>query len=290
MSPLDLRLPDPTYTGRNGFRESSVSVDRDHPDHVTLRNHRLSQYILANMGSYVPSPETLRELGGTASQPVETVESIEKKIKELKKQHAKDLENLFAFQVAEYYQELIDHRSCYDDSAYMDIDSAYPDQVNFNKALQDLDKDMCQRERFKRDMDDGLDTIRYTYLKTLLYLSQKRNVLRAREKDTRKKRDAWFPQTIQQYRQITDRDGQLRVARFLSSSTTEQEKMRDEFGWPYRTVQPLYSIYKSDTTFQDEINDTMKDIQVLDPRRRAIQTIKASAEPIIGYTRFSPIS
>jgi hypothetical protein len=105
---------------------------------------------------------------------------------------------------------------------------------------------MCQRERFKRDMDDGLDTIRYTYLKTHLYLSQKRNVLRAREKDTRKKRDAWFPQTIQQYRQITDRDGQLRVARFLSSSTTEQEKMRDEFGWPYRTVQPLYSIYKSD--------------------------------------------
>ncbi|KAF9218092.1 hypothetical protein BS17DRAFT_883595 [Gyrodon lividus] len=138
MSSHNLRQPDPTYMGRNGFRESNVSqpVDKDHPDDVTLRNHRLSQYILVNKGSYVPSPETLRELGRTTPQLVETINSIEEKIKELKKQHVKDLENFLAFQAAEYHQELIDHWSCYDDSAYMVIDSAYPDQVEFNKALQ----------------------------------------------------------------------------------------------------------------------------------------------------------
>ncbi|KAF9218091.1 hypothetical protein BS17DRAFT_770920, partial [Gyrodon lividus] len=153
----------------------------------------------------------------------------------------------------------------------------------------DLDKEMRQGERFKRDMDDGLSMLRYTHHKTLLHLSRKHDVLRARENDTRRKRDAWFPQTIQQYHQITDRDVQLRVAKFLSSSTTEQEKMRDEFVWAYRTVQPLLAIYKSDTTFKGEINDTMKDIQVFDPRRRGMQTVKTLEEPT-RYTRFSPIS
>ncbi|KAF9244215.1 hypothetical protein BU15DRAFT_42208 [Melanogaster broomeanus] len=288
MSSSHLRQPDPSYMGKNGFRESNVPVGKDHPDDVTLRNHRLAQYILATKGSYLPSPETLRELGGTPAQSLETVEKLEEKMKELKEQHDKDLENLFAFQVAEYYQELIDHRRCYDDSTYMDIDEAYHDQVEFNQALQSLDKEMRQLEHFKRDMDDGLSELRYTHLNTLLNLSRQHNSLRAREKDARRKRDAWFPQTIPQYNEITDRDVQLRVARYLWSSETEQEKMRDEFGWPYRIVQPLHSIYKSDTTFQDAINDTMKGIQVLDPRRRVVQTVMTSQEPV--WSKFSPIS
>lgn len=99
--------------------------------------------------------------------------------------------------------------------------------------------------RFKRDMDDALSTLRYTYLKTFMHLVAKRNALKAQDKTARQKRDAWFPQTTQQYYQITERDVQLRVARFLTSSTTEQEKMMDEFGWPYRAVQPLLSAYKT---------------------------------------------
>lgn len=100
-------------------------------------------------------------------------------------------------------------------------------------------------DRFKRDMDDALSTLRYTYLKMFLHLVRRRNALKTQDKAARQKRDAWFPQSTQQYYQITEREVQLRVARFLTSSTTEQERMMSEFGWPYRAVQPLLSAYKS---------------------------------------------
>lgn len=100
-------------------------------------------------------------------------------------------------------------------------------------------------DRFKRDMDDALSTLRYTYLKMLIHLVGRRKALKDQDKAARKKRDAWFPQTTQQYHQITERDVQLRVARFLAGSATEQEKMMSEFGWPYRAVQPLLSVYKT---------------------------------------------
>ena len=78
----------------------------------------------------------MRKLGESKSRPVDTVDGLTEKIKELKKQHAKDLENLFRFQLSEYRQGLVDHRICHDVSAYMDIDEAYPDQVEFKKALE----------------------------------------------------------------------------------------------------------------------------------------------------------
>lgn len=100
-------------------------------------------------------------------------------------------------------------------------------------------------DRLKRDMDDAVSTLRYIYVKNLLQLTSRRKVLKSQDKATQKKRDAWFPQSMLQYQQITERDVQLRVARFLNSTTTEQEKMMDEYGWPYRAVQPLLSAYKT---------------------------------------------
>ncbi|KAH0836504.1 hypothetical protein J3R83DRAFT_8142 [Lanmaoa asiatica] len=275
-----LRRPDPAYIETNGFREfGAPPVDKNRPDDITLRNARLAQYILANKGTYVPSPETLRKLGESKSPVVETVDSLAEKIKELKKCHAKDLEHLFKFQLSEYRQELIDHRICHDVSAYMDIEEAYPDQVEFRKALEDLDKEALKMDRFKRDMDDALSTLRYTYLKMLTHLIRKRNELKARDKTARQKRDAWFPQTTQQYHQITERDVQLRVARFLTSSTTEQERMMDEFGWPYRAVQPLLSAYKTNLVFKTEVNSAISGLHVSDPRRKGAKPLPPS--PVI---------
>lgn len=265
--------------GKNGFLVSGgAPVDKDRPDDITLRNVRLAKYILANKGAFVPTyvprilplavirpqsrPDTLRKLGESKTPAVETIDSLTGKISELKEQHAKDLEKLFKFQLSEYRQELVDHHNCHDDSAYMDIDEAYPDQVQFKKALevcgatrvwshrcsldQDLDGQALQMDRFKRDMDDAFSTLRYTYLRTLMHFVSRRNKLKLEDKTARQKRDAWFPQTPQQYYHITERDHQLRVARFLTGSATDQEKMMDEYQWPYRAVQPLLSAYKSD--------------------------------------------
>ncbi|KAH7885676.1 hypothetical protein F5I97DRAFT_1874301 [Phlebopus sp. FC_14] len=285
----NLRQPDPGFKGRNGFRESHIPVDKDHPDDITLRNHRLAQYVLSHKGSYLPSPDALRDLGKTNAPPVDTVANVEAKIKEIKAQHAKDLECLFAFQAAEYHQEVLDHQRCFDDSDYMVIDESYPSQVEFREELFALDKRMRQMSRFKRDMDDGLSMLRYTHLKTLLPLIQKRNALKAREQLARKQRDARFPQTVEEYRQIPERDVRLRIARFLSSSDMEQERMMQEFQWAYRGVQRLLSTYKSSMQFKTEIDDTIKDIHATDPRRRATQIAK-SAEQALPYATFAPIS
>lgn len=157
-------------------------------------------------------------------------------------------------------------------------------------------------DRFKRDADDAVSTLRYIYLKTLIPLVAKRNALKAQDKTARQKRDAWFPQTPLQYHHITERDVQLRVARFLTSTTTEQEKMMDEFGWPYRAVQPLLSAFKTDVrrstvflmgsvfkfrqlTFKNEVNGAITGLYVSDPRRRGTRTSEDAV-----FTRFEPVS
>ncbi|KAI9573914.1 hypothetical protein HD554DRAFT_569033 [Boletus coccyginus] len=281
------RKPDPAHAKKNGFREGGgPPVDKDRPDDITLRNVRLAQYILANKGTHVPSPDTLRRLGEAKTPPVETVDSLTDKINELKQQHAKDLENLFRFQLSEYHQELIDHRICHDVSAYMDIDEAYPDQVAFRDALQTLDNAVLRMDRLKRDMDDALSTLRYTHLKTLTHLIARRNALKAQDKTARQKRDQWFPQSMLQYHHITDRDVQLRVARFLNSSATDQEKMMDEFKWPYRAVQPLLTAYKASLAFRAEVNSALSGLHVADPRRRGSKL----SEDAPVFTRFSPVS
>ncbi|KAG8220788.1 hypothetical protein J3R82DRAFT_2223 [Butyriboletus roseoflavus] len=282
-----LRRPDPAYSKTNGFREfGGPLVDKDRPDDITLRHVRFAQYILANKGTYVPSRETLRKLGESKSTPVETVDNLTEKIQELKKQHATDLENLFRFQRSEFRQNLVDHRICHDVSAYMDIDEAYPDQVEFRKALEDLDNEVVKMSRFKRDMDDALSSLRYTYLKTFIHLVAKRSALKAHDKTARQRRDAWFPQTAQQYYQITERDVQLRVARFLTSSRTEQERMMDEFGWPYRAVQPLLSAYKTNLSFKGDVSGAISGLYVSDPRRRGTNPMDEA--PV--FTRFEPVS
>ncbi|KAG9312789.1 hypothetical protein JVU11DRAFT_6203 [Chiua virens] len=264
------RRPDSVHQGKNGFREAGhPPANQDNPDDITIRNVRLAQYILANTGTYIPSPETLRKLGESKSPPPETVDSVTEKIKQLKRQHRKDLENLFKFQLSEYRQELVDHRISHDVSAYMDIDESYPDQVEFRKALQDLDKEVLEMDHFKRDAEDALSTFRHAYLKTLISLVKKRSVLESQDTAARRKRDAWFPQSEQQYHNITDRDAQLRVARFLTSSSQEQEKMRDEFGWAYRAVHPLLIIYKNNISFKSEVDNAMSGLNVPDPRRRS---------------------
>ncbi|KAG9309936.1 hypothetical protein JVU11DRAFT_9968 [Chiua virens] len=264
------RRPDSVHQGKNGFREAGhPPANQDNPDDITIRNVRLAQYILANTGTYIPSPETLRKLGESKSPPPETVDSVTEKIKQLKRQHRKDLENLFKFQLSEYRQELVDHRISHDVSAYMDIDESYPDQVEFRKALQDLDKEVLEMDHFKRDAEDALSTFRHAYLKTLISLVKKRSVLESQDTAARRKRDAWFPQSEQQYHNITDREAQLRVARFLTSSSQEQEKMRDEFGWAYRAVHPLLIIYKNNISFKSEVDNAMSGLNVPDPRRRS---------------------
>lgn len=280
----------------------------------------------------IGSKETLRDLGTKKPFPPEKLEYVEEKIKELKRQHARDLDSLFSFQADELRQLMLDHRRCIDDSAYMDIDESYPDQVEFRNALRvclclssckslvgvestlmpkyikDLEIRMRECPHHKRALEEALSSLRYTYLKALLPLLRRRRMLRDRENDLRKRREATFPKSIEEYRKISDREVQLRVARFLMADSLEQERMMDKFGWAYRGVDPLRAAYKSNVRcyscgaplisldrsvrqaeFNAEIQELLKDIQASDPRKRNVK-VKLYDLPPLPYATFSPVS
>jgi hypothetical protein len=104
-------------------------------------------------------------------------------------------------------------------------------------------------KRFQHDMDDALSQIRYGYLKSLLPLFSQYRTLKARETRTRRQRDAWFPQSIEDYHNISERNTQLRFARFLLCSTSDQEKMMNDYGWAWRAVNPLISAFKTNVSY-----------------------------------------
>ncbi|KIM62563.1 hypothetical protein SCLCIDRAFT_1214925 [Scleroderma citrinum Foug A] len=171
----------------------------------------------------------------------------------------------------------------------MDIDESYPDQVEFRNALRDLEIRMRECPHHKRALEEALSSLRYTYLKALLPLLRRRRMLRDRENDLRKRREATFPKSIEEYRKISDREVQLRVARFLMADSLEQEKMMDKFGWAYRGVDPLRAAYKSNAEFNAEIQELLKDIQASDPRKRNVK-VKLYDLPPLPYATFSPVS
>ncbi|KAI6167441.1 hypothetical protein EDD17DRAFT_1041890 [Pisolithus thermaeus] len=284
-----LRRPSEAHRGQNGFSESFEPADKDHPGDITLRNVRYAQWMLEHKGVPLPSKERLRELGTKKPLPPDTLDYVDDQIKQLKRQHARDLESLCAFQASELRQKMLDHRRCIDDSAYMDIDESYSDQVEFREALRQLDQRMRDDPDTRLALEDALSKLRYTYLRSLLPLIRRRRALRDRDVKIRKQRDAWFPQSIEEYRDITERDVQLRMARFLVADGTEQERMMDKFGWAYRRVDPLRAAYKSNAEFRTEIQDTLKDIQASDPRKRVV--IKHPIfDQALPYATFSPLS
>jgi hypothetical protein len=208
----------------------------------------------------------LKELKSTPNAaPVETLAIVDDKIKELKRQHQEDIELLTAFQAAEYRQEVLSRYNCIDDSM-MGVDTEDLVQVDYlaalnaclslfatldrsNNVIKELYNDARPMKRFQHDMDDALSQIRYSYLKSLLPLLAQRRMLKSRDTHIRRQRDAQFPQSIEEYHSIPERDIQLRIARFLSRSNSEQEKMMHHYGWVWRAVNPLILAFKANVSY-----------------------------------------
>lgn len=265
-----LRQPKETHKGKNGFREKHIPLHPTNPDDLAISRHHFAQYVLASKGPY--NGPSLKELKATPNAPpVETLAMVEDKIKELKKQHQEDIELLAAFQAAEYRQEVLSRYNCIDDSM-MGVDTEDLVQVDYLAALNELYSDARPMKRFQHDMDDALSQIRYNYLKSLLSLFSQYRTLKARETRIRRQRDARFPSSIEEFHNIPERDVQLRIARFLLCSTSEQERMMHDHGWAWRAVNPLISAFKTNEEFKNEILESAKDVQPLDPRRRPTAT------------------
>ncbi|KAG1806016.1 hypothetical protein EV424DRAFT_1577880 [Suillus variegatus] len=265
-----LRQPKETNKGKNGFRDRHIPLHSTNPDDLAISRHHFAQYILASKGSY--NGPSLKELKATPNEaPKDTLAIVDDKIKELRRQHQEDIELLTAFQAAEYRQEVLSKYNCIDDSM-MGVDAEDLVQVDYLAALNELYSDARPMKRFQHDMDDSLSQIRYNYLKSLLPLLIQRHKLKREEKSIRRRRDAQFPQSIEEYHNIPDRDTQLRIAKFLTRSNSEREKMMDEYGWVWRAVESLLLAFKANEGFKNEISESLKDARALDPRRRPTAT------------------
>lgn len=77
----------------------------------------------------------LKDLKATPNAaPLETLATVDEKIKDLKRQHQEDIELLTAFQAAEYRQEVLSRYNCLDDSM-MGVDKEDLAQVEYLAAL-----------------------------------------------------------------------------------------------------------------------------------------------------------
>ncbi|KAG2064438.1 hypothetical protein BDR04DRAFT_1235099 [Suillus decipiens] len=265
-----LRQPKEANKGKNGFHERHIPLHSANPDDLAISRHHFAQYVLASKGSY--NGPSLKELKATPNvAPVDTLKIVEDKITELRRQHQEDIELLTAFQAAEYRQEVLSRYNCIDDSI-MGVDTEDLIQVDYLAAINELYNDARPMKRFQHDMDDALSQIRYNYLKSLLPLLTQRRTLKSREARIRRQRDMQFPRSIEEYHNIPERDIQLRIARFLQLSTSEQEKMMSDYGWAWRMVTPLISAFKTNEGFKNEILESVKDAQASDPRRRPTTT------------------
>lgn len=72
--------------------------------------------------------------------------------------------------------------------------------------------------------------------------------LKADEDAAKRKQDAIFPTSVDDFRKIRTREIQLRIARFLTSDDRSRERMMSEFGWAYRQISPLLQEYRADVS------------------------------------------
>lgn len=96
--------------------------------------------------------------------------------------------------------------------------------------------------------EDELERLRYSHLEQLVPLYQELKQTEIREKEERKRREADFPASIEDYH-TKPADVKMRVARFLhTTNEARQEKMLSEFGWAWRQVKPLQEVYRKNVS------------------------------------------
>ncbi|KAG1730215.1 hypothetical protein EDB19DRAFT_2042084 [Suillus lakei] len=224
------------------------------PDDLAISRHHFAQYVLASKVPY--NGPSLKELKAIPNvPPIETLAIVDWQDKGAERGSIKKTSSfLLRSKAAEYRQEVLTRYNCIDDSM-TGVDAEDLIQVDYLNALNELYNDARPMKRFQHDMDDAFAS-----------------TLKMRETRVRRQRDAQFPQSIEEFHSIPDRDTQLRIARFLMRSTSEQEKMMDDYGWAWRAVNPLLSAFKTNDGFKNEILESVKDVRASDPRRRPTAT------------------
>jgi len=269
-----LRLPNPAYEGKNGFDAvGGVGVELGESD--LLDRYRSALFILTQKDRPIP---TLQEMEEELAKP-DDLRHLEQEISKVGEQHLFDLERLYTFHAEEYYDECVDRYLAKDDTQILVEDETNPTAVASYKKLEELYEDT----RFPADLislwDNDLALMRYTHLRHLHSLYQKRveietakRLQEAQEEEARRRQEGQFPVSIEDFRR-KPKDVQHRAARFLVlDDGVRQEKMLTEYGWAWRQVKPLQEEMAKSAEFKAEIQALVIELDIQDPRKRSTVT------------------
>ncbi|KAG5727788.1 hypothetical protein E4T56_gene4035 [Termitomyces sp. T112] len=257
------RLPSSKYEGLNGFRLSDPpkpgagSDPSAAPSWAALDAHCTAQYILTHKKRPIPTLEQMRE-----ELKPDTPETIKKRIADLRAQHLSDLQRMYLWHAEEYLDDALDMYRCFDETYSQNDEISKEDKDEISTIYEELRRYIPQQMRW----EDELEHLRHSYLEQLVPLYHELKQTEIRQEEERKRREADFPTTIQDYHSKSA-DVKMRVARFLyTTDEARQEKMLSEFGWASRQVKPLQELYRKNDAFKAEI--VLKMMEVKDPRQR----------------------
>ncbi|KAG6884292.1 hypothetical protein C0993_012437 [Termitomyces sp. T159_Od127] len=258
------RLPSSKHEGSNGFRppyppKPDAGSNSSAEPWAALDAHRTAQYVLTQKCRPIPTLEQMRE-----ELKPDTPESIKKRIEDLKAQHLSDLQRMYLWHAEEYLDDAYDMYRALDEVTYPRKDGINEDDGDrhISRFYEESRRYIPQQMRW----EDERERLRYSHLEQLVPLYQELKQIELREKEERKRREADFPTSIEDYHSKSA-DVKMRVARFLQTTDeARQEKMLSDFGWAWRQVKPLQEIYKKNDAFKAEI--VLKMMEVKDPRQR----------------------
>ncbi|KZT07541.1 uncharacterized protein LAESUDRAFT_725001 [Laetiporus sulphureus 93-53] len=275
MSESSQRYAKAQYRGTNGFQDPArrrvqgqVQVPELHKKpqdedeaavytyerelYDAVERRRLAEAVLEIKGSYFPDLEVLEEM----NERPETAAGVTERIEELQKRHEEDMQTLLERQADDYLMDAEDRYHSSDDTMHdSNIDSFYRTARGQNTPMFNA-------------FDDAASSFEYAHLRTLGALCRERDALAAKEDDARRQRDSKFPANIMEYRSITNKSIQLRIARFLMADSARKERMQTDFNWVWRQVMNLVGEYEKNKDFQAEIQELARDAEARDPRRK----------------------
>ncbi|KAI0272392.1 hypothetical protein BC834DRAFT_856527 [Gloeopeniophorella convolvens] len=205
-------------------------------ERADLDRHAFAQYILEEHGTYFPKFADMPTAGQAAA--AESTAELKQRAHQLQTQHTAELEKLYAHQAAQYLDDALDRYLAQNDAA----DDGYAGLID----------DLYARPR------RGVTELeaRFDRETTLVRYAQ----------EERRRRETRFPSSASEFMAIPDRDLQQRIARFLSSKPTDQDKIMSEHGWAWRQTRDLRDVFNTDLGFREEIRRRM--VVVRDPRRK----------------------
>ncbi|KAJ3485929.1 hypothetical protein NLI96_g4605 [Meripilus lineatus] len=249
------RRPSPSYEGKNGFSDhvalqikgnggpsfpqnaggSGSGPLQQRSLHDAAEKHRLAQDAFEFRGSYCPGLDTMKEFVEKLESGKESSSDVRDRLNVLQRKHREGTVAMVQRLAQEYHDE------------------ALADYCSRDPALdsEELDTFFTSVHSNNPQVFSALSTLsnhQYADMSTFVPLVKRCTDLKIEEDAARRRRDARFPMNASEFRAISSRDIQLRIARFLQADGSSQDRMMTEFNWAYRQVTPLQKVYKADVS------------------------------------------